>query len=86
MPNQITSSPDGALWVAEIGVGKIGRFAVLAITSLSPASAISGGPAFTLTVNGYGFTSDTVVEWNNAPLPTTYVSPTQLTAFQYPPA
>ncbi len=51
-----------------------------AITSLSPASAAAGGPAFTLTVRGTGFASDAEVNWDGAALPTTYVSSDELTA------
>ena len=50
------------------------------ITSLSPDSATAGGPAFTLTVNGTGFTSAAVVQWNSTGLTTTFVSTTQLKA------
>jgi hypothetical protein len=50
------------------------------ITSLSPSSATAGGPAFTITVNGSGFSSSAVVQWNGAALPTTFVNATQLTA------
>src|ERR1035437_7412896 len=51
-----------------------------AITSLSPASVLVGGPDFTLTVNGGNFLSSATVAWNGAALPTTRVSATQLTA------
>jgi hypothetical protein len=51
-----------------------------AITSLSPASAIVGGPAFSLTVNGSGFVSTSTVNFNNVAKVTTFVSATQLTA------
>ena len=50
------------------------------ISSLSPASAIAGGPAFTLTVNGSGFLAGSTVQWNGSPLPSSYLSGTQLTA------
>ncbi len=50
------------------------------ITSLSPGSAVAGGPSFTLTVNGSGFVSSAVVDWNTTSLATTFVSATQLTA------
>lgn len=50
------------------------------ITGLSPASATVGSAAITLTVSGDNFTSDAVVRWNGASLPTTFVSSTQLTA------
>ena len=51
-----------------------------AISSLSPASAAAGGAAFTLTVNGSGFDSASVVRWNDSSRATTFVSSTQLTA------
>lgn len=50
------------------------------LMSLSPANATAGGTAFTLTVNGTGFVSESVVNFNNAALTTTFVSATQLTA------
>ena len=53
------------------------------LTTLSPSSAIVGGPAFTLTVNGFAtnFTPDVTVNWNGVPLATTYVGATEATAF-----
>ena len=50
------------------------------ITTLSPTSAIVGGAAFTLTVNGTKFVSGSVVNFNGNPKTTTFVSATQLTA------
>jgi hypothetical protein len=50
------------------------------VTSISPASATAGGPAFTLTVNGSGFVTTSVVNWNGAARTTTFSSSTQLTA------
>jgi uncharacterized protein (TIGR03437 family) len=50
------------------------------ISSLSPASATAGGPAFTLTVNGSGFLVGSTLQWNGSPLSASYVSGTQLTA------
>jgi len=49
------------------------------ITSLSPSSASAGGAAFSLTVNGTGFISSSVVNWNGAARSTTYIRATQLT-------
>jgi hypothetical protein len=49
-------------------------------TSLSPSTAVAGGAAFTLTVNGTGFVSNSVVQWNGSNRTTTYISSTQLTA------
>lgn len=50
------------------------------ISSLSPAETTEGGTAFTLTVNGNGFLSESVVRWNGAERPTTFVSETELQA------
>jgi hypothetical protein len=49
------------------------------LTSISPTSTYAGGAAFTLTVNGAGFLPSSVIEWNDVPLPTTYVNARQLT-------
>ena len=50
------------------------------LTSLSPTSATAGGATFTLTVNGTGFVTGSVVRWNGVARTTTYVSGTQLRA------
>jgi len=49
-------------------------------TSMSPTTVNTGRAAFTLTVNGSGFNSSSVVQWNEGDRTTTYVSDTQLTA------
>jgi hypothetical protein len=49
-------------------------------SSLSPSSAMNGSGAFTLTVNGSGFTASSVVNWNGSARATTFVSTTQLQA------
>jgi hypothetical protein len=54
--------------------------AVPVLSSLSPASAIAGSPAFTLTVTGTSFLPSSTLTWNGAALATTFVSATQLTA------
>lgn len=51
---------------------------VPALTSISPASAVAGGAAFTLTANGTGFLASSVVNWNGSPRPTTYVNASRL--------
>jgi uncharacterized protein (TIGR03437 family) len=51
-----------------------------AVTSLAPSSATAGRAGFTLTVTGTGFLSGATVQWNGAPLATTFSSATQLTA------
>src|SRR5208282_2656678 len=47
---------------------------------LVPDAAAPGGPGFTLTVNGAGFVTASVVNWNGSPLATTFISSAQLTA------
>jgi hypothetical protein len=47
---------------------------------LAPSAAIPGGPGFTLTVNGTGFVSSSVVNWNGSARVTQFVSSVQLTA------
>lgn len=74
----------GELYVCDLN-GKIYRIDPLPspspiATSLSPASVIAGDPEFGLTVNGSGFVYGSVVRWNGADRPTTFVSATQLTA------
>ena len=50
------------------------------LTSLSPASAPVGSPAFTLTVNGAGFAPGGSLSWNGTDLgPYNFVSATQVT-------
>jgi N-acetylneuraminic acid mutarotase len=48
--------------------------------SISPAVASAGGAAFTLTVNGSGFVTNSTVYGGSTALTTTYVSASQLTA------
>lgn len=52
----------------------------LAITSLSPPTLGAGSAAFTLTVDGTGFTGSSQVSFNGALLPTSFVSSSRLTA------
>ena len=51
----------------------------LQLTSISPPSATAGGGAFTLTINGQGFTSSTAAYINGAFRTPTFVSSTQIT-------
>jgi trimeric autotransporter adhesin len=48
--------------------------------SISPNYATAGSPDTKITVSGNGFFTDSVVEWNDTALATTYVSAKQLTA------
>jgi uncharacterized protein (TIGR03437 family) len=50
------------------------------IGSLTPNSISAGASAFTLTVNGSGFVSGSIIVWNGNSLATTYVSAAQVTA------
>ena len=49
-------------------------------SGITPAFASAGGTAFTLTVNGSGFTAGSTVYWGTSALVTTFGSATQLTA------
>jgi hypothetical protein len=51
-----------------------------AITGISPASAVAGAAALTLTVTGTNFITSSVVQWNGSARATTFVSTTQLKA------
>ncbi|MFQ5664115.1 MAG: S8 family serine peptidase [Terriglobia bacterium] len=50
------------------------------LTSLLPASALAGGPDFTLTLMGSGFVSSSVVRWKGSNRPTSFVNSNQVTA------
>jgi hypothetical protein len=50
------------------------------LNALSPASVITGGQSFMLTVSGSGFVSDSMVLWNGSSRPTKFLSTTQLLA------
>jgi hypothetical protein len=51
-----------------------------ALTELSPVSAIAGSGSFQLTATGNGFTAQSVINFDGAALPTTFVGATSLTA------
>jgi hypothetical protein len=50
------------------------------ISGLSPSAVTAGGPAFTLTVNGSGFTGASFIAWNGTAVATSFVSANQVTA------
>lgn len=50
------------------------------ITQLNPQSAMAGGAAFVMDVNGTGFGTDSVVYWGGMTRMTAYVSTTQVKA------
>jgi hypothetical protein len=51
----------------------------LAVTSLSPPTAPAGGSGFTLTINGAGFTSGSIVFVNNVFVSSTFVNSGEIT-------
>jgi len=71
------TNPDG-------GVSNNNLFYLLltrpAISTLTPLSAIAGGPAFTLRVTGSSFTLSSILYWENIALQTTFVSTNELDA------
>src|SRR3984885_14994407 len=50
------------------------------ITAISPSSAVAGGAAFTLTINGTNFVAASMVNFGGSAPATTFVNSTQLTA------
>ncbi len=50
------------------------------LKSITPVTVAAGGPDLTLKAFGANFTSRSVIQWNGAALPTTFVSGTTLTA------
>ena len=89
LQNNVTSFPGGSSCNSSIcGSGIVNAGAAVSavanpvptITGLNPVSVMPGGSGFTLTVNGTGFVSSSVVQWKGLSRTTTYVSGTQLTA------
>ncbi len=81
--NLLTTAGNAAITVNTGGaISNQANFGVLApsISSLTPGSASPGGPAFTLTVNGANFVSNSVVQFSGTMVSTNFVSATQLTA------
>jgi hypothetical protein len=79
----------GNLFIVDNGNNRIRRVGTAGTGTTSPAPTLSllapgvanaGDPAFTLTVNGTGFVSTSVVQWNGSNRITTFISSTQLTA------
>jgi len=50
----------------------------LSVSQLAPNNVIAGSGAFTLTVSGSGFTSNSVVYWNTVPHTTVMLSTNQI--------
>jgi hypothetical protein len=67
---------DGGFWP---GISVAGN-PVPTLTGISPTWRSAGGPAFTLVVTGTNFVQGSIVRWNNANRPTTFLSATKLKA------
>ena len=68
-------------WVLLISACSYPRIGPLPfISSLNPSSASVGGPAFTLAINGIGFDTSSVVQWNGSARVTKLQSSSTLTA------
>jgi hypothetical protein len=74
------TTPTGTTGVTVTTTGGGTGNPVPSLGSLSQTSAVEGAGSFVLTVNGTGFISSSVVQWNSTPLTTTFVSSTQLKA------
>jgi trimeric autotransporter adhesin len=75
------SAVAASLLVFACAIAQAANNPIPTLTSLSPASVYADGPSFTLTVQGTGFVPSTVIYWEfEAPLATTYVSSTEVTA------
>ena len=78
---QVTvANPDGSVSNASTFTITNATTPVPSVDSISPNTAASGGPRFTLTVDGSNFVTSSVVRWNGTSRATTYVNSNQLTA------
>ncbi|HKV63046.1 MAG TPA: IPT/TIG domain-containing protein [Candidatus Acidoferrum sp.] len=80
----VASAENATINVADDGPGSPQNAPLIGvgvqITSISPSIVSTGGPAFTLTVNGGGFASSAIVNVNGSARLTTFVSANQLLA------
>jgi len=74
----------GLAWLSNSVIGMIGMPGTNPVPLISqpliPDATTPGGPGLTLTVNGTGFLSGSVVNWNGRARATTFVNSSQLTA------
>ncbi len=73
-------NPDGSVSNASAFTIANATAPVPSVASISPNTAGSGGPRFTLTVDGSNFVTNSVVRWNGTLRTTTYVNSGRLTA------
>jgi len=76
----ITVANSGAGSATSVAANFVVTAAPPTVTSVSPATAVAGGPGFALTVTGTNYTQDTVVEWDGSPRSTKFGNTTTLTA------
>ena len=74
----------GEVYVCDLG-GAVYRIdgvpnPIPAVSTLQPNTVVAGDPDFTLTVNGSSFAPGATVQWNGADRPTTFISPTKVSA------
>lgn len=74
IPSDSLSSP------ATVTLSGVGLNPAPTLTTIAPGAAVVNGPDFSLQLTGSGYTGVSVVQWNGANLPTTFVSNTVLTA------
>lgn len=74
------STKTGTATVKVVRVIKTANNPIPIVSSFSPSAIAHGGPAFTLSVGGSNFVSDSVVRWNGSDRPTAFVSSTLVTA------
>jgi sugar lactone lactonase YvrE len=85
-PFSVALEAQGNLYVADYQNSRVLEYDVPvphagpALAALSPSRVPAGSPAFTLTVDGAGFYSDSVVRLNGGDRPTTFLNSTQLQA------
>lgn len=77
-PAVVTVRATSVAAVASSGSASVTILPLPTITSVSPASVVTG--SFALTVDGVGFVAGSLVTLDGAPLTTAFVSPTRLTA------
>jgi hypothetical protein len=82
----LSTTGDGYHWPVRAGSAEPNTWArtvlgaIPEITDISPASAMAGDPALSLTVTGANFGPDMAVQWAGELRPTTFISSTQLVA------
>jgi sugar lactone lactonase YvrE len=81
-PQGLAIDSAGNLYIADAGNGRVRLLTTTpkVVAAIAPLSVAAGAAGFTLQVNGSGFASGDVVQWNGIDLATTFVNAGQLTA------